>query len=83
LIEYEPKSKVSAGTRLKLSRVNHPSHCVEQDSRLEAMRATVRELVGAADVVVVRVREETDDRTCRERFDDRPQGSDADARIDQ
>ena len=54
-----------------------------EDSRLEAMRATVRELVSAADVVVVSVREETDDRTCRERFDDLPQGSDADARIDQ
>jgi hypothetical protein len=34
-------------------------------------------------MVVVPVREETDDRTCRERLDDRPQGSDADARIDQ
>jgi hypothetical protein len=56
---------------------------VGENSGLETMRASVRKLVSAADMVIMPVREETDDRISRERFDQRTHGSDADARVDQ
>src|ERR1700677_1127639 len=63
--------------------LGRPRIGVGENRGFETMRASVRKFVSAADVVIMPMREETDDRISRERFDDRTYGSDPDARVDQ